>query len=255
AGLAMSAGWPLRGKAAPENRALTGHAQVITGPDFDLSIGETIANITGKKRRAVTVNGHLPAPILRLAEGDELVARVHNTLDEITSIHWHGLLVPSNMDGVPGLSFHGIAPGETFTYRFPLRQSGTYWYHGHSGFQEQLGLYGPLIIDPREPEARQWQRDYVLLLSDWSDLAPERIAARLKKDPHYDNRGQRTVADFIRAARHDGLAVTWSERRAWAAMRMEPTDLADVSAATYTYLVNGHSPAANWTGLFRPAET
>src|SRR5690606_33212177 len=175
AGLAMSAGWPLRGKAAPENRALTGHAQVITGPDFDLSIGETIANITGKKRRAVTVNGHLPAPILRLAEGDELVARVHNTLDEITSIHWHGLLVPSNMDGVPGLSFHGIAPGETFTYRFPLKQSGTYWYHGHSGSQEQLGLYCALIVDPAEPDGNTADREHVIVLSDCTDVSPQRL--------------------------------------------------------------------------------
>lgn len=227
---------------------------VLSGREFDLRIGETAVNFTGRSRLAVTVNGSLPAPILRCREGDEITLRVTNTLHEDTSLHWHGILLPSNMDGVPGLSFAGIRPGETFTYRFALKQSGTYWYHSHSHFQEQRGLYGALIIDPVAPEPFAYDREFVLLLSDWSDSSPERIAAILKKDAHYYNTGKRTVADFWREVREQGFWAAWSDSRAWAAMRMEPTDLADVTGYTYTYLMNGHTPSANWTGLFKPGE-
>lgn len=227
---------------------------VLSGSVFDLAIGEQEVNFTGRPRTAVTVNGSLPAPVLRWREGDEVTLRVRNTLATATSIHWHGILLPAAMDGVPGLSFAGIAPGETFTYRFPVRQSGTYWYHSHSGMQEQLGLYGALIIEPREPEPIRGDRDYVVLLSDWTDEDPQRVWGKLRKQSNYYNVQQQTMADFFRDARRQGWRAALAERRMWGAMRMNPTDLADVSAATYTYLVNGRTPAGNWTGLFRPGE-
>jgi CopA family copper-resistance protein len=180
--------------------------------------------------------------------------RVANTLDEDTSIHWHGILLPAAMDGVPGLSFAGIRPGETYPYRFPVRQAGTYWYHSHSGFQEQQGVYGPLVITPREPEAFRYDREHVVLLTDWTDERPARVLAKLKKQSNYYNRRQRTLGTFIRDARRDGLGATLAERRMWGAMRMNAADLADVTGATYTYLMNGLPPAANWTGLFTPGE-
>jgi CopA family copper-resistance protein len=226
----------------------------MTGTDFDLRIGETPVNFTGRPRLALTVNGSVPAPTLRWREGDSVTIRVANTLDDDTSIHWHGILLPANMDGVPGLSFHGIRPGETFVYRFEVRQAGTYWYHSHSGFQEQRGLYGPLVIEPREPEPFAYDREHVVLLSDWTDERPARVFAKLKKQSDYYNVRQRTVGDFVRDVRSTGLARTLSDRAAWGRMRMNPTDLADVSGATYTYLVNGTPPAGNWTGLFARGE-
>jgi CopA family copper-resistance protein len=172
----------------------------------------------------------------------------------MSSIHWHGIILPANMDGVPGLSFHGIAPRETFTYQFRVKQSGTYWYHSHSGFQEQRGLYGALIIDPRTPEPFSYDREHVVMLTDWTDENPERVLAKLKKQADYYNRHQRTVGDLLKDIRTSGLKATLADRRMWAEMRMDPTDLADVSGATYTYLMNGTPPAGNWTGLFRPGE-
>ena len=226
----------------------------LSGTEFDLAIDETPMNVTGSPRVAVTVNGSLPAPILRWKEGDTVTVRVANGLREEASIHWHGVLLPANMDGVPGLSFHGIHPGETFTYRFRVRQAGTYWYHSHSGFQEQQGLYGPLIIEPREPEPFTFDREHVVLLSDWTDERPERVFSKLKKESSYYNRHQRTAGDFLRDVRRQGVRSTVADRKTWGAMRMNPTDLADVSGATYTYLMNGVAPAGNWTGLFRPGE-
>ena len=226
----------------------------LSGTDFDLRIGEAPTNITGRERTAVTVNGSLPAPTLRWREGDTVTVRVANTLDEVASIHWHGILLPANMDGVPGLSFHGIHPGETYTYRFRVRQAGTYWYHSHSGFQEQRGLYGALVIDPREPEPFAYDREHVVMLTDWTDENPDRLFAKLKKQSDYYNFHQRTVGDFFRDARRQGLSSTIADRLAWGAMRMNPTDLADVSGATYTYLMNGTPPDGNWTALFKPGE-
>ena len=176
------------------------------------------------------------------------------TLTEDTSIHWHGILLPAEMDGVPGLSFHGIHPGETFTYRFPVKQWGTYWYHSHSGFQEQRGIYGALVIDPREPAPFRYDREHVVLLSDWTDENPERVFAKLKKQSGYYNFRQRTTADFFRDAGARGLKATLVERREWAEMRMSAADLADVTGSTYTYLMNGKAPAGNWTGLFTSGE-
>ena len=229
--------------------------RALTGTDFDLNLGETLVNFTGSPRIAHTVNGSLPAPILRWKEGDTVTLRAANRLPEgDASIHWHGILLPANMDGVPGLSFNGIRPGETYVYRFNVKQGGTYWYHSHSAFQEQLGLYGALIIDPREPEPFKYDREHVVLLSDWTDEKPARVFAKLKKQSDYYNFNQRTLGDFFRDARTRGVGATLSERAAWGEMRMRPTDLADVSGYTYTYLMNGTTPEGNWTGLFKPGE-
>ncbi|MQP76024.1 copper resistance system multicopper oxidase [Stenotrophomonas sp. MYb238] len=230
-------------------------ATELRGTDLSLAIGRSTVDFTGCARSAVTVNGSLPAPILRWREGDTVSIRVANTLaDEMTSIHWHGILLPANMDGVPGLSFDGIAPGEAFQYRFQLRQSGTYWYHSHSLFQEQAGLYGALVIDPLEPPPYRFDREHVILLSDWTDLDPAALYRRMKKMPMHDNTYQRTVGDFMRDTRRDGLRATLADRGMWGRMRMTPSDLSDINAHTYTYLMNGTAPAGNWTGLFRSGE-
>jgi CopA family copper-resistance protein len=226
----------------------------LSGTEFDLSISEVPVNITGQSRNATLINGGLPGPTLRWREGDVVTLRVRNELAVPTSIHWHGILVPSTMDGVPGLSFHGIAPGETFTYRFKVRQHGTYWYHGHSGLQEQTGIYGPLVIDPRQPDPVEHDRDYVVMLSDWTDEDPVRIKARLKKQSSYYNFHQRTLGDLIQDVRGKGWRATLDDRWMWSNMRMSPTDLADVSGYTYTYLMNGQTSAGNWTATFRPGE-
>ena len=226
----------------------------VAGTDFDLRIGETPMNFTGNPRSAITVNGSIPAPTLHWKEGDTVTLRVANTLDEDTSIHWHGILLPANMDGVPGLSFHGIRPGETYVYRFKVRQAGTYWYHSHSGFQEQRGLYGPLVIHAREPEPFKYDREHVVMLTDWTDESGERVLAKLKKRSDYYNFHQRTVGDFFRDVGKNGLKRSLSDRKMWGEMRMNPTDLADVSGHTYTYLLNGITPAGNWTGLFKSGE-
>jgi CopA family copper-resistance protein len=237
-----------------------GYPTVLAGTDFRLSINETSVNFTGKTRSAVTVNGSLPAPLLRWREGDTVNIRVDNAMPATsvfgrsTSIHWHGIILPANMDGVPGMSFNGIAVGESYQYRFKLGQSGTYWYHSHSGFQEQAGLYGPIIIDAAEPEPFAYDRDYVVLLSDWTDLRPADLFARLKKMSAHDNYSKRTAADFIHDAQETGMAATLSDRGMWGRMRMTPTDLSDVNANTYTYLMNGTTSLGNWTGLFRQGE-
>ncbi len=253
AGASASVGlWAGQAAAAQGNPAA--RWREIGGSDFDLRIGETPMNVTGNPRVALTVNGSVPAPTLRWKEGDTVTLRVANTLTEDASIHWHGILLPANMDGVPGLSFHGIRPGETYVYRFKVRQGGTYWYHSHSRFQEQRGLYGPLIIDPLEPAPFKYDREHVVLLSDWTDEKPERVFAKLKKQSDYYNFNQRTVADFVKDVRTLGLKRSLADRKTWGEMRMNPTDLADVSGQTYTYLMNGATPTGNWTGLFTPGE-
>lgn len=236
--------------------ALTSQGQPIVsgGTDFALDVVEAPVNYTGAARIATTVNGSVPGPLLRMRQGSTITLRVTNRLRVPTSIHWHGIVLPFQMDGVPGISFPGIAPGETFTYRFTLRQSGTYWYHAHSGFQEQTGLYGALVVEPEGPERHPAERDYVVMLNDWTDEDPAHIYARLKKQSDYYNRGQPTVGDFARDVHREGLASALAQRRMWNAMRMNPTDLSDVSGLTYTYLMNGTTPAGNWTGIFRPGE-
>ncbi|WP_044871583.1 copper resistance system multicopper oxidase [Pseudomonas sp. LFM046] len=231
-----------------------GQPTVLSGTEFDLFIGETPVNFSGKTRIAKTINGGIPGPLLRWREGDTVTLRVRNRLDEDTSIHWHGVILPANMDGVPGFSFAGIAPDGQYEYRFQVKQHGTYWYHSHSGYQEQVGVYGPIVIDPKEPEPYQYQRDYVVMLSDWTDEDPARVLAKLKKQSDYYNQHRRTVGDFINDVGEQGWAAAMADRKMWAEMKMSPTDLADVSGATYTYLLNGQAPDGNWTGLFQPGE-
>jgi CopA family copper-resistance protein len=238
--------WRGRVQAAP---------QVLSGTQFDLEIGALAVDFSGQPRTATVVNGRLPAPLLRWREGDEITLRVRNALSAPSSIHWHGILLPASMDGVPGLSFMGIAPGATYEYRFTVRQSGTYWYHSHSRFQEQTGLYGPIVIEPRGGERHRTERDYVVLLSDWTDTDAEHIYATLKKQSNYYNFGRPTLADFLRDTQARGLRDALAQRRMWNQMRMDPSDLADVSGYAYTYLMNGNTPAANWTGLFARGES
>ena len=232
----------------------TAYPAVLSGTEFDLTIGAMTVDFTGRARSAVVVNGQLPAPILRWREGDTVTLRVRNTLPVTSSIHWHGILLPFRMDGVPGLSFPGIAPGETFTYRFPVRQTGTYWYHSHSGFQEQQGLYGPIVVEARDGAKIRADRDYVVMLSDWTDQNPDAILATLKRQSDYYNFHQPTAVDFMRDVERMGIREALARRRMWNRMRMNPTDLSDVSAYTYTYLLNGTAPAGNWTALFKPGE-
>jgi CopA family copper-resistance protein len=226
----------------------------LRGTEIDLHIGGTTVNFTGRSRPATVVNGSLPAPLLRLRQGDTVTLKVTNHLPSRSSIHWHGLIVPADMDGVPGLSFDGIPPGGSYTYRFKLNQYGTYWYHSHSRFQEQTGLYGPLVIERQGGERFQADREYVVMLSDWTDIDPERIFATLKKQSDYYNFHQRTAGDFVRDVRRQGWGSTIEDRRMWGEMRMKPTDLADVSGYAYTYLMNGQTPTGNWQGLFKRGE-
>jgi FtsP/CotA-like multicopper oxidase with cupredoxin domain len=243
------------GWAAATDPGAAGDAgAVLSGTEFNLEIGALPVNLTGQPAIATVVNGRLPAPLLRWREGDVITLRVSNRLTAPTSIHWHGMIVPADMDGVPGLSFDGIGPGETYVYRFKVNQSGTYWYHSHSRFQEQTGLYGPIVIERRGAERYRADREHVLLLSEWTDLDPEHIYRTLKRQSNYFNFHQRTVGDFLSDARKQGLKPALADRRKWGQMRMDPTDLADVSGYAYTYLVNGTTPAGNWTGLFRRGE-
>lgn len=232
-----------------------GQPTVLAGSEFDLFIDQTPVNLTGRARTALTVNGSLPGPLLRWREGDTVTLRVKNRLGEPSSIHWHGILLPSSMDGVPGLSFKGIEPGGLYVYQFKVKQHGTYWYHSHSGLQEQQGVYGPLVIDPKEPEPYIYQRDYVVMLSDWTDEDPVALMKTLKKQSDYYNLHKPTLGDFIRDVGKQGWSATAADRLMWAQMNMNPTDLADVSGETYTYLLNGQPPGQNWTGVFKGGET
>lgn len=241
--------------AAQAASTALGTAPVLRGTEFDLVIDETPVNYTGKPAMATTINGMLPGPTLRWREGDTVTLRVTNRLRAPTSIHWHGIILPFEMDGVPGISFHGIPPGETFTYRFKVQQSGSYWYHSHSGFQEMTGVYGGLIIDAADGDPIRADRDHTVLLSDWTDEDPMRVLSKLKMQSDYYNYHRPTVVDFFRDVSNDGWKAAMDKRSMWNQMRMSPTDLADLSAATLTYLTNGVTPAGNWTGLFSPGET
>ncbi|WP_066625504.1 copper resistance system multicopper oxidase [Brevundimonas vesicularis] len=232
------------------SQGLRADLPTLTGPNVDLTIGHTPFTVGGRTAMATTINGVLPAPLLRLREGQNVRLAVHNGLDEDTSIHWHGLLLPFQMDGVPGVSFPGIRPRETFVYEFPIIQSGTYWYHSHSGLQEALGHYGPIVIDPAGADPVGYDREHVLVLSDWSFMNPHEILEKLKKNPGYFNRQRTSLTGLI-----DGSdRMSLEERRMWGGMRMDPRDILDVNGSTYTYLINGHGPEENWTGLFRPGE-
>ena len=242
---------PLQAKPSLSLRRETAE---LCGREFRLTIAKTAVNISGKSAVATTVNGMLGGPILRWREGDEVTIHVTNKLDVPSSIHWHGIVLPTEMDGVPEISFDGISPGETFTYRFRVSQSGTFWYHSHSGFQEQTGVYGAIVIEPREPDPYRCERDYVVLLSDWSDEDPRRIYRKLKLSSDYYNFNQRTVGDFFTEVAEKGLLNAWNDRRMWNEMRMTDRDISDVTGYTYTYLINGQSPASPWTALFENGE-
>lgn len=229
-------------------------AQAPGGPVAHLAIAKNRREIDGRKAMPTMVNNSLPGPIMKFREGDDVTIHVTNQLAEPSSIHWHGLLVPPEMDGVPGVSFDGIPPGGTFVYRFKLRQHGTYWYHSHSGNQEQAGLYGPLIIEPATPDPFKYDSECIVMLSDWTFEDPARVLDKMKKVGSYYNYNRRTVADLFRDASRDGWRTTLADRMEWAKMRMDPTDIADVTGFTYTYLLNGQSAAQNWTSLFRPGE-
>ncbi|MBD8531661.1 MULTISPECIES: copper resistance system multicopper oxidase [unclassified Massilia] len=231
----------------------------LRGTEFDLQIGATPVNFSGAQRLATAVNGRVPAPTLYWREGDTVTLRVTNRLPDTSSIHWHGILVPAEMDGVPGISFSGIHPGETFVYRFEVKQSGTYWYHSHSGFQEQTGLYGPIVITPKGGERVPTDRDYVVMLSDWTDSDPERVFANLKKMSDFFASNQPTFGDFVSDVRSMGLGPAVDKRKMWNRMRMMPTDFSDVTASRNVsgglhFLINGMPATKNWTGLFRPGE-
>ena len=240
-------------------RPLVGPAARVRGASpgpiaMDIAIRAESVEIAGGVGAGITLNGTIPGPLVELYEGHEAVLRVHNHLDVWSSIHWHGILLPFEMDGVPGVTFPGIPPGETFEARFPVRQRGTYWYHSHSGLQEQSGVYGPLVVHPAEPDPFAYDRDYVVVLSDWTFEDPHRVLAKLKKMNDYYNFQQRTVVDLARDIREAGWGATLSDRLAWGMMRMSPTDIADVSGYGYHYLLNGLHPAGNWTGIFAPGE-
>jgi FtsP/CotA-like multicopper oxidase with cupredoxin domain len=229
---------------------------VLSGSQFKLTYDYKKVNFTGTDRYATAINGSVPAPVLRWKQGQQVTLDVTNNLVEDSSIHWHGLILPSDMDGVPNISenFSGIKPGETFRYQFDVNQSGTYWYHSHSGFQEQTGAYGAIIIDPIEPAPYSYDREYVVVLSDWSDEEPEDIYANLKKMSHYYNTRERTVGDLWGEIKQNGLSETWESRGMWNDMRMSDRDISDVTGYTYTFLTNGMTPASNWTGLFKKGE-
>lgn len=229
--------------------ALAGPGAPLSGERLALHIAESRFSGGGRATAAIAVNGSIPGPLIRLREGQTARIAVTNHLREQSSIHWHGLLVPFQMDGVPGVSFPGIDPGETFLYEFPVRQAGTYWYHSHSGMQEGIGLYGPLVIDPEDPAPPPCDREHILLLADWSTLPPHELMRQLKTMSGTFNRQKQTLAGLL-SGRDQRLA----ERLDWAAMRMDPTDLSDVTGSVYRYLINGHDSAANWTGLFAPGE-
>lgn len=228
--------------------------KVLSGTHFDLTYSPLKVNFTGEERFATAINGSVPAPVLRWKEGDTVTLRVNNQLAEDTSIHWHGIILPEDQDGVPGISFPGIKPGESFTYQFKLNQSGTYWYHSHSGFQEQTGAYGVIVIDPKEPEPFSYDRDYVVMLSDWSDENPTDVYAKLKKLSHYYNFRERTVSESLAEIREKGWKGFRADREMWDQMRMSDRDISDVTGYTYTFLMNGVTPADGWMGLFKKGE-
>ena len=253
-GVLLGTSWSAHAATPSRPLAGTGSAPVLRGREIDLVVEQSWVNFTGVRRLATTINGSIPAPTLHLREGDEVIIRVTNRLSEPTSIHWHGIILPFQMDGVPGISFSGIAPGETFTYRFKLQQSGTYWYHSHSGMQELTGMYGALIIEPRDGERIRADRDYVVQLTDWTDDDPMHVFRKLKAQSDVYNFNQPTVRDFVRDISQSGIKAAWDKRQMWNEMRMNPTDLADLSSTVLTYLMNGTTPSGNWSGRFERGE-
>ncbi|HVZ18856.1 MAG TPA: copper resistance system multicopper oxidase [Terriglobales bacterium] len=252
--LGVLAGLERLGPAYAQTSAPSGQPSELSGNIIDLTIAETPFRVDDKAGTAVTINGTVPGPLVRLREGEEVTFRVANHLKEVSSIHWHGLLLPPEMDGVPGVSFAGIPPESTFTYRFPLKQSGTYWFHSHSGNQEQEGVYGPMIIEPAAPDPVKYDREYVVVLSNWSFTSGRTMVADLKKQSGFFNYQRRTMLEFVSDVRRNGWKPTMDNYLLWSRMRMDPTDFADVTSHAFVHLINGLSPKSNWTALFRPGE-
>ena len=246
-GLAMAAALPAWAKSG--TAGLAGPMATVSGEDIALTIDHMMIGVDGRQGHAIGINGTVPGPVIRLREGQNVRLAVTNSLDAESSIHWHGLLLPFQMDGVPGISFPGIKPGETFHYDFPVRQSGTYWYHSHSGMQEAMGVYGAIVIDPADPDPVLYDREHVIVLSDWSFLHPHILLKKLKVEGGYFNRQKQTLAGLLA-----GKDQSATERRKWAKMLMDPTDISDVTGATYHYLINGQDSQTNWTALFAPGE-
>ncbi len=247
AGLAMTSLFPAWARS--NSPGLVRDLPTVSGGDIKLRIGHTAWPVDGRKGHAVTINGTVPGPLIRLKEGQIARIAVTNDLDEDTSIHWHGLILPFQMDGVPGVSFPGIKPGETFVYEFPVQQAGTYWYHSHSGLQEQEGHYGPIVIEPKDADPVAYDREYVVVLSDFAFMHPHEIFRKLKQQAGVFNFQKETVADLLA-----GQDQNLKDRVEWAKMRMDPTDVSDVTGSVYTFLINGHGPDDNWTALFNPGE-
>lgn len=239
---------------AREYNGTNAQTPILTGTDFELIVSESIVNFTGVQRKATTINGSIPAPTLKFKEGDVVTIKVINQLKEPTSIHWHGVLLPYQMDGVPGISFPGIPAGETFTYQFKVQQSGTYWYHSHTAMQEITGMYGSIIIEPKEKDPFEYECDHVVILSDWTDENPMSVFKKLKMQGDYYNYNQSTLSGTLDQISRSGIAATYASKKMWNEMRMSPSDLADLSSETLTYLMNGNTPNGNWTGLFRKGE-
>jgi len=254
-----AAGGVLLGLGLPTHRSMAAistrqSVPMLRGSCFDIDIGYKTVNFTGRERPATAFNGTVPGPVLRWKEGERVTLRVTNHLAHDSSIHWHGMILEAGMDGVPGISFAGIKPGETFVYQFDVRQNGTFWYHSHSDFQEQTGLYGAIVIDPARPDPVGYDRDYVVLLSDWSDERPEKIYSKLKKQSDYYNFRARTAGDFLRDVSEKGWSRIRKDRAMWNQMRMSDRDLSDVTGYTYTFLMNGATPEDGWLGLFKRGE-
>ncbi|WP_404400975.1 copper resistance system multicopper oxidase [Idiomarina seosinensis] len=227
--------------------------QILTTDEIDLTIAKSSLLVGNKVGRPITINGQMPGPLIRLQEGQRAKLNVTNRLSEDTSIHWHGIILPENMDGVPGVSFEGIKPGRTFKYRYDVEQNGTYWYHSHSGLQEQLGHLGPLVIEPKDGDLGA-DREHTIILSDWTFADPDEVFRNLKVAEGYYNYQKRTIAETFEDIRQQGLEKTWKQREMWGQMRMSPRDIADVTGSTYTYLMNGRDSAMNWSALFKPGE-
>ena len=248
---AVLPGYALAGFGSEKREVLTPQ-----GPDnvIDLTIGKMAHKIDGKQGEAIGINGSVPGPLIRLQEGQDVMLRVTNELEDTTSIHWHGILLPFQMDGVPGVSFDGIAPGETFEYQYPVRQHGTYWYHSHSGLQEQLGHYGPMIIDPADKDPIEYDREYPIVLSDWTFEDPHDVLDNVISLDAYYNYQQRTIGEFFKDIKEKGFGDAFKDYHSFGKMRMKATDLLDITGATYTYLMNGRGPNSNWNALFKKGE-
>ena len=255
-GLAATSLFALAGTdiEARSTRRNINNSNILTGNEFFLEIGYTPVNLTGSNAVATTVNGQIAGPTLVWQEGETVTLHVTNRLKKSSSIHWHGIILPPAMDGVPGISFDGIAPGETFTYRFKVHQHGTYWYHSHSGFQEQTGVYGAIVIKPKKSEPFRFDKDYVVLLSDWSDEKPTAIYKKLKQMSDYYNFSQRTIGTFIDEVKKKGLGKAFNDRKMWNQMRMNDGDISDITGYTYTFLMNGQTPATQFKALFKKGE-